>query len=139
MYKTLFSKCVPIDNAAERQWLEAELQHRQLAAYQAGAGFCAYQFTDDCVWLHSSSDSPIVDDIEAVEKVLKDFLIAFRPEEFIGLEYAFCADDSHFSRSEDLFGGGASLITAKDVLTITTDVWLDQQIQRLKRPENGLP
>ena len=90
-----------------------------------------WQFdTDACdpshgsgIWLHSSNGG-----IDAVCAFIQHLLERFDPTGCVGLEWSNDCSKPRF----DAFGGGAALITADRIKSMTTGEWLHRQQARLQ-------
>ena len=78
------------------------------------------------LWLHSSDGG-----IDAVCAFIQHLLERFDPTGSVSLEWS---NDCSKPRV-DAFGGGAALITAKKIKSISTGQWLDRQIARRPKPQ----
>ena len=76
------------------------------------------------LWLHSSNGG-----IDAVCAFIQRLLQRYDPDGSISLEWS---NDCSKPRV-DAYGGGAALITAKKVRSISTGQWLQSQIARIKK------
>lgn len=79
------------------------------------------------LWLHSSDGG-----IDAVCAFIQHLLGRFAPEGHVTLEWS---NDCSKPRV-DAFGGGAALITAEKITSISTGEWLHQQVSRLPKPQS---
>ncbi len=78
------------------------------------------------LWLRSSDGG-----IDAVCAFIQHLLGRFSPEGHVTLEWA---NDCSKPRV-DAFGGGAALITARKIKSISTGEWLHRQVSRLPKPQ----
>ena len=78
------------------------------------------------LWLHSSDGG-----IDAVCAFIQHLLQRFTPGDHVTLEWA---NDCSKPRV-DAFGGGAALITAGKIKSISTGEWLHRQVSRLPKPQ----
>ncbi len=78
------------------------------------------------LWLHSSSGG-----VDAVCTFIQHLLGLYDPYGYITLEWSH---DCSKPRT-DAYGGGAAVITADKIKTITTGVWLHRQVKRLHAPK----
>ncbi len=76
------------------------------------------------VWLHSSQGG-----IDAVCAFIRRLLQRFNPDGSISLEWS---NDCSKPRT-DAYGGGAALITAKNIRSISTGEWLHGQTARFNK------
>ena len=76
------------------------------------------------LWLHSSDGG-----IDAVCAFIQHLLQRFAPGDHVTLEWS---NDSSKPRV-DAFGGGAALITARKIKTISTGEWLHREVTRMSR------
>lgn len=136
-YYTNFSFSVTLVNPGQRD--AALTWFRQLSAIQQGeevpAGFpenLREAGEDDSfeaeaegpngLWLHSSSGG-----IDAVCAFVQHLLQQFQPTAIVTFEWSH---DCSQPRT-DAYGGGAALITAKEIKTFNTAEWLRQQTETL--------
>ena len=142
-YFTNFSLIMPLpDEAAEKYALAlAEQAFHIHMGDEMPVGFPAslrdvaedWQFdTDPCapangcgLWLHSSDGG-----IDAVCAFIQHLLERFDPSGCVSLEWS---NDCSKPRV-DAFGGGAALITAQKIKSISTGRWLHRQLARLPKP-----
>ena len=82
------------------------------------------------LWLHSTDGG-----VDAVCAFIQHLLERFDPAGSVSLEWS---NDCSKPRT-DAFGGGAALITAKKIKSISTGQWLDRQIVRLPKPPKKGP
>ena len=82
---------------------------------------------DRGLWLHSSAGG-----IDAVCAFIQHLLQRFTPDGHVTLEWS---NDCSKPRV-DTFGGGAALITARKIKSISTGEWLHQQVSRLPKPQS---
>jgi hypothetical protein len=82
------------------------------------------------LWLHSSEGG-----IDAACAFIQHLLGRFAPEGHVTLEWS---NDCSKPRV-DAFGGGAALITARKIKSISTGEWLHQQVSRLPKPQPEAP
>ena len=75
------------------------------------------------LWLHSQNGG-----VDAACAFIQHLLERFDPAGHVGLEWS---NDCSKPRV-DAFGGGAALITAKNIKSITTGLWLHRQTARLQ-------
>ena len=78
------------------------------------------------LWLHSSDGG-----IDAACAFIQHLLHRFAPGDHVTLEWS---NDCSKPRV-DAFGGGAALITARKIKSISTGEWLHRQISRLPKPQ----
>jgi hypothetical protein len=78
------------------------------------------------LWLHSSDGG-----IDAVCAFIQHLLQRFAPGDHVTLEWS---NDCSRPRV-DAFGGGAAIITARKIKSISTGEWLHQQVARLPKPQ----
>jgi hypothetical protein len=78
------------------------------------------------LWLHSSEGG-----IDAVCAFIQHLLERFAPDGHVTLEWS---NDCSKPRV-DAFGGGAAIITAGKIKSISTGEWLHQQVSRLPKPQ----
>lgn len=78
------------------------------------------------LWLHSSNGG-----IDAVCAFIQHLLGRFAPEGHVTLEWS---NDCSKPRV-DAFGGGAAIITADAITSISTGEWLHQQVSRLPQSQ----
>jgi hypothetical protein len=78
------------------------------------------------LWLHSSSGG-----IDAVCAFIQHLLQRFDPAGHATLEWS---NDCSKPRV-DAFGGGAAIITARNIKTINTGEWLHRRVARLPKPQ----
>lgn len=141
-YFTNFSLIMPLpDEAAEKYALalaeQAALIHQDeepTADFPASLRAVVedWQFdTDPCdpsqgcgLWLHSSNGG-----IDAVCAFIQHLLERFEPLGCVSLEWS---NDCSKPRT-DAFGGGAALITARKIKSLTTGQWLHRQLTRLEK------
>ena len=79
------------------------------------------------LWLHSDNGG-----IDAVCAFIQHLLQKFDPTERVTFEWSH---DCSKPRA-DAFGGGAAVITAKEIKTMSTSQWLQEQIGLLTTPES---
>ena len=143
-YFTNFSLIVPLPNEAAVQYaLElAEQASRIQQGDEMPDNFPAslrdliedWQFETDSnepsngrgLWLHSSNGG-----IDAVCAFIQHLLQRLTPAEHVTLEWS---NDCSKPRV-DAFGGGAALITAGKIKSISTGEWLHRQVSRLPKPQ----
>jgi hypothetical protein len=77
------------------------------------------------LWLHSINGG-----IDAVCAFIQHLLQRFTPDHHVTLEWS---NDCSKPRV-DAFGGGAALITARKIKSISTSEWLHRQVSRLRKP-----
>ena len=82
------------------------------------------------LWLHSSDGG-----IDAVCAFIQHLLQRFAPAGHVTLEWS---NDCSKPRV-DAFGGGAALITARKIKSISTGEWLHRQVARLPKPQPEAP
>ena len=71
------------------------------------------------VWLHSTSGG-----VDAVCAFIQDLLQKFDPQGKLSFEWSHDCSKPRV----DAYGGGAAFITAKEIKTISTAAWLNEQI-----------
>jgi hypothetical protein len=82
------------------------------------------------LWLHSSDGG-----IDAVCAFIQHLLGRFAPKRHVTLEWS---NDCSKPRV-DAFGGGAAIITARKIKSISTGEWLHQRVSRLSQSQPGAP
>ena len=80
------------------------------------------------LWLHSSDGG-----IDAVCAFIQHLLQRFAPGDHVTLEWS---NDCSKPRV-DAFGGGAALITARKIKTISTGEWLHREVARMARSKTA--
>lgn len=133
-YFTNFSFVVPL--ASSEQQTRALDWFRQMAAIQRGEDIppefpaALMSDADDCVfeaeadeqssglWLHSDCGG-----VDAVCAFVQYLLKQFNPKCVVTFEWSY---DCNKPRT-DAYGGGAAVITAEDVKSISTSEWLREQ------------
>jgi len=84
--------------------------------------------TDDgepAIWLHSDNGG-----IDSACEFIKHLLEKFDPTGVVTFEWSHTCSKPRI----DAYGGGAALVTANSVVTMTTHEWLQQQIAALNLP-----
>ena len=82
------------------------------------------------LWLHSSDGG-----IDAVCAFIQRLLQRYNPDGSISLEWS---NDCSKPRT-DAYGGGAALITAKSIRSMSTGQWLHRQTAQLNKRKPGVP
>ena len=145
-YFTNFSLIVPLpDEAAVQYALDlAEQASRIQQGDEMSEDFPAslrdviedWQFDTDTnnpsndrgLWLHSSNGG-----IDAVCAFIQHLLQRFAPGNHVTLEWS---NDCSKPRV-DAFGGGAALITARKIKSISTGEWLHREVTRMSRAKTS--
>ena len=142
-YFTNFSLLVSLPSK-EAQAYALALAHAATVTYQGDElpdGFPApladviddWQFETDPsdktdLWLHSDSGA-----IDAVCAFIQHLLQRYAPDDCVGLEWS---NDCSKPRL-DAFGGGAAIITATTIKSLTTGEWLHRHMARIAARKKG--
>ncbi len=132
---TQFSFAVPLDNEDQIAWARRAVaylhDHAEDAPWAEGdelavvlpdddwVGFAA-DVDDDGLWIYAEETGQP----EHVVPLVQEFLRRFRPDGFVGFEWA-----DHSSKPLiDGFGGGACLVSPDTVRWLSTSKWLSELV-----------
>jgi len=79
------------------------------------------------VWLHSTYGG-----VDAASAFIQHLLQQFNPDGHVALEWS----NDYSKPRTDAFGGGAAIITAKKIRSITTGEWLQRMTAKLETHNN---